>query len=77
VVGLVLVRRWGFIKRAYLDAVADCWRLRGHILAERARLEPLRQRSDWWMLRFLRKRFNRWDEILRLRKYGLPKVTAS
>jgi len=77
VVGLVLVRRWGFIKRAYLDAVADCWRLRGHILAERARLGPLRRRSDWWMLRFLRKRFNRWDEILRLRKYGLPKVTAS
>jgi GT2 family glycosyltransferase len=77
VAGLLLVRRWKFVKRAYLDAVADCWRLRGHIMAERRRLRPLRRRSDWWMLRFLRKRFNRWDEICRLRKFGPPKVTAS
>jgi len=77
VVGLLLVRRWSFIRRAYLRAVADCWRLRGHVLAERRRLRPLRRRSDWWMLRFLRKRFNRWDEICRLRKFGLPKVSTS
>ncbi len=28
-------------KRAYWDAVADCWRLRGHILAERRRIRQV------------------------------------
>jgi GT2 family glycosyltransferase len=72
---LVILRRWGFVKRAYLGAIADCWRLRKHILAERRRICQLRKRSDWWMLRFLRARLNRWDELQRLRRYGLPKVT--
>ena len=74
--GLIMVRRWGFVRRAYLGALADCWRLRGHIRAERRRLRPLRRRGDVAMLRFFKLRFNRWDEILRLRHLGLPKVTA-
>jgi GT2 family glycosyltransferase len=77
VVALLLVRRWGFVKRAYLDAVADCWRLRSHILAERKRVREFRRRSDWWMLRFLRWRPNRWDEVRRLRQFGGPKVTQN
>ena len=72
---LVLVRRWSFIRRAYLGAFADCWRLRHHIRAERKRIRQFRRRSDWWMLRFFRLRLNRWDELGRLRKRGLPKVT--
>ena len=76
VASLLLVRRWGFVKRAYLDAIVDCWRLRHHVLAERRRLRPLRKRSDGFLLRFLRGRFNRWDEVQRLRQYGVPKVTA-
>lgn len=75
IAGLLLVRRWGYVKRAYLDAVTDCWRLRRHIGAERARLRPLRRRGDWWMLRFFRLRLNRWDEICRLWKFGGPQVT--
>ena len=73
--GLLLVRRWSFVKRAYWDAVADCWRLREHILAERRRIRQFRRRGDLWMLRFLRWRLNRWDEIQRLRRFGVPKVT--
>jgi GT2 family glycosyltransferase len=76
VVGLLLVRRWSFIKRAYLEAFAGCFKLRAHIAAERNRLTTLRRRSDWQMLRFLRLRPNRWDEIANLRKHGLPKVSA-
>jgi GT2 family glycosyltransferase len=72
---LVLVRRWGFVRRAYWDAVADCWRLRGHIRTERRRIRQFRRRGDLWMLRFLRCRLNRWDEIQRVRRDGLPKVT--
>src|ERR1035438_7610113 len=39
VTALALVRRWGFVRRAYWDAVADCRRLRRHILAERRRIQ--------------------------------------
>ena len=72
---LVLVRRWSVVRRAYLAAFTDCWRLRRHILRERKRVQQFRKRSDWWMMRFLRPRPNRWDEILRLRRLGIPKVT--
>lgn len=75
VAALVLIRRGGFVKRAYWDAVADCWRLRGHILAERRRIRQFRRRGDFWMLRFLRWRLNRWDEVQRMRRFGVPKVT--
>jgi GT2 family glycosyltransferase len=74
-VSLVMVRRWSFVKRAYWGAVADCWRLRRHILAERRRIRQFRHRGDLWMLRFLRWHLNRWDEIQRLRRFGVPKVT--
>src|SRR5262249_13918774 len=63
VAALLLVRRWSFVRKAYLDAVLDCWRLRGHIAAERKRINGFRQRGDFWMLRFLRLRLNRWDEL--------------
>jgi GT2 family glycosyltransferase len=75
IASLVIVRRWGFVRRAYWDAVADCWRLREHILTERRRIRQFRRRGDMWMLRFLRWRFNRWDELQRLRQFGVPKVT--
>ena len=75
---LALVRRWSFIRRAYLGAFGDCWRLRRLIRAERRRVRQFRNRhSDWWMLRFLRLRLNRWDELVRLRRLGVPKVSAN
>jgi len=75
-VGLVLFRRWSFVKRAYLDAFASCWKLRAHVIAERRRIRGFRRRRDWEMLRFFRWRLSRWDELQNLRRYGLPKVTA-
>jgi GT2 family glycosyltransferase len=72
---LLLLRRWSFVKRAYWDAIADCWRLRRHVMAERRRIRQFRRRGDLWMLRFLRFRLNRWDEVQRLRQLGVPKVT--
>jgi GT2 family glycosyltransferase len=75
VAALALVRRWGFVRHAYWDAVADCWRLRRHILTERRRVRQFRRRGDLWMLRFLRWRLNRWYEIQRVRQFGVPKVT--
>jgi GT2 family glycosyltransferase len=76
IVGLVLVRRWGFIRRAYLQAFTESWRLRHHVAQQRGRISALRRRSDWWMLRFVRLRPNRWDELVRLFRFGFPNVTA-
>ena len=75
--GWILLRRWSFFKRTYLDAIADCWRLRHHIVSERRRIKTFRRKSDWWLLRFLGWRLNRWDEIQRVRRFGVPKVTKT
>ncbi len=72
----LLLRRWSFFRRAYWEAGIDLWRLRAHIRAERRYLGALRARGDLWMLRFLRLRLNRWDEMLRIRRMGLPRVTG-
>jgi len=70
----MLTRRWSHIRRAYGEALWDCWRLRRHILAERHRVRALRRHGDLWMLRFFCGRLNRWDELCRFRRFGLPKV---
>lgn len=75
-VSCLLVRRWSFVRRAYLDAFGGCWKLREHVRTERRRISRFRRRSDWQMLRFFRWRLNRWDEVQNLRRHGLPKVTA-
>ncbi len=75
-VGLLVFRRWSFVRRAYLEAIGDCWKLRRHIISERKRIEGFRRRSDWAMLRFFRWRLNRWDELRTLLRFGLPKITA-
>jgi len=74
-IALFLVRRWAFLKRSYIQAIADAWRLRTHILNQRQFVKSLRKKGDFWMLRFLRARPNRWEEILHVAKLGLPKVT--
>jgi GT2 family glycosyltransferase len=73
---LVLVRRWTFVRRAYFEAMADCWRLRGHLILKRRKIKELRKHGDFWMLRFLRLRANRWDEAQRVRRMGIPRITA-
>lgn len=77
VVSMCLVRRWSYFRRVYVEALRDCWRLRHHVLRERRRIAGFRQRGDFWMLRFLRLRPNRWYEVERMFRLGLPKVTPS
>lgn len=76
VAALILMRDRIFWKRAYWDAFADCWRLRGHIIEQRAFIRKYRRRSDWKMFRFLRLKLNRWGEWQNIRRHGLPKATA-
>jgi GT2 family glycosyltransferase len=75
-VSLVLVRRWSYVRKSYLSAVVDVWRMRHHVFQWRRRIHGFRKRGDFWMFRFLRLKPARWTEIERLFQYGLPKVDA-
>ena len=72
--GAVILRRWSFAKSSFWSVLHDCWRLRGHIRQERKRVATFRKHSDFWMMRFFKFRLNRWDEVKRALKYGLPRV---
>ena len=66
--GLLIVRRFSYFRKVCVYALRDCWRMRRHIFSERKRVAAFRKRSDFWMLRFLRLRLNRWDEVKRVFK---------
>ena len=74
VASLVLVRRWGYVRKAYLKAVTDCWRMRGHVAGWRDEIAGFRRRGDLEMLRFLRLRPNRWEEVRRVFQRGVPVI---
>jgi len=75
-VGLVLTWRWSYIRKSYLSAIIDAFRMHEHVRHWRRRIRGFRQRGDFWMLRFLRLKPARWAEVKRLFKYGPPKVDA-
>lgn len=74
IVWALLSRSWTFFKHAYLRAFVECWNLRGHVQQWRRMIASYRQRSDLFFLRFFRLRLNRYDELIRVFKLGLPKV---
>jgi GT2 family glycosyltransferase len=51
-VGMILVRRWSFFRRATLVPCSPVGSCAPTLGLKRKRLAALRQRSDWWMLRF-------------------------
>lgn len=71
-VGVILSRRWSFFKHTCLDVLAGCWRLRGHVLAERRYIRAHRKHGDFWMLKFFTFRLNRWGEFKHMLRLGLP-----
>lgn len=72
----VMVRRWSYIKKSYVLAVVDVWRMRKHVFEWRKRIHGFRKRGDLWMLRFLRLKPARWEDVKKLLKYGKPKIDA-
>jgi N-acetylglucosaminyl-diphospho-decaprenol L-rhamnosyltransferase len=77
VIGSLLARRFSFFYWSLLKPIADCWRLRGHILAERKKIHGFRQRGDLWILRrFFRFGFGRWMDVKRLFQFGV-KIDAA
>jgi GT2 family glycosyltransferase len=75
-VGAAILRRWSFMRASFWDAVLDCWRMRGKIREHRRVAATFRKRSDIAMLHFFRLKLNRWFEIKRLLRFGLPLVDA-
>ena len=73
---LVILRRWGHVKKAYISAVTETFKMRGHIFEWRRRIAGFRVRGDFFFLRFLRLKPTRWHEVTRLFKFGAPKVDA-
>ncbi len=65
-----------FARASFRSVLADCWRLRSHVMQERKRVASFRKRSDFWMLPLFRLRPNRWFEVTRLFKFGMPRVDA-
>ena len=75
-VSLALTRRWSYIRKSYLSAVIEAFRMHEHVGQWRRRIRGFRRRGDFWMLRFLRLRPSRWPEVKRFFKFGPPKVEA-
>lgn len=71
-VGAILARQISFVRWSLLKPLADCWRLRGHILKERRRIRSFRRRGDLWIMRrFFTLRFGRWMDVKRLLESGV------
>ena len=73
---LFLTWRWSHVRKAYISAVWDTFKIRRHIFEWRQRIAGFRRRGDFWMLRFLRLKPGRLDEVKKLLKFGPPKVDA-
>jgi GT2 family glycosyltransferase len=75
-VSLVLIRRWSYVRKSYWASVVEAFRMMKPVREWRRRIRGFRQRGDFWMLRFLRLKPGRWDEVKRLFAFGAPKVDA-
>ena len=70
---LLATRKWSNAKRGCFDSLIGFWKMRHNIRDWRRKVRALRRRSDFWMLRFLRFRFGRTDELKKMLKGGFPK----
>jgi GT2 family glycosyltransferase len=73
---LILVRRWSYVRKSYLSAIMDAFRMMPHVREWRRRIRGFRRRGDFWMLRFLRLKPSRWEEMVRLFRAGTPKIDS-
>ena len=76
-VSLLLVRRWSFVRKSYFGAVGEAFRMLKHVGDRRHCIRVFRQRGDFWMLRFLKLKPSRWEELKRIFSAGIPKVDVS
>src|SRR5262249_23296363 len=68
-----MTRSLSLAKQTCFSAIADCWRLRSHVLNQRRFIKGFRRHGDLWMLRYFRLGFGRWEEVQRILKSGFPR----
>ena len=59
---LVTTRNWTFVRNSYFRGIADAFRMMPHVREWRKKISGFRQRGDFWMMRFLRRRLSRWTK---------------
>ncbi len=65
--GVIVSRRLSFARWALLKPLAECWRLRRHVLDQRQRNRALRRHGDLWFVRhFFRFAFGRMTDLKNL-----------
>ena len=74
VVWLILSRQWQFVRKSYVEAILDVFRMRGQIREWRRQNRRIRKRGDFQMLRFIKLQPGRWVEVKHLFKLGMPKI---
>jgi GT2 family glycosyltransferase len=74
---LIMTRSWKVARQTSLDPLLDLWRMRGHVRAQRKFVRAMRLHGDFWMLRFFRLGFGRWNEIQKMLKRGFPKINRA
>jgi GT2 family glycosyltransferase len=72
--GAIMLRRWSFFTNTSWQALAVCWQLRDHWMEQRRRICGFRKCGDFFMIRFLSWRLNRWDAYAQILKLGLPNI---
>lgn len=70
---VVMTRSVSLATQTCFNAIVDCWRLRSHVLNQRRLIRGFRRHGDFWMLRFFRFGFGRWEEVERILKSGFPR----
>ena len=71
---LVATRNWKFVRNSYIRGIADAFRMMPHVMEWRKKIKGFRQRSDFWMLRFLSFKPARLGELGQVFTLGMPKV---
>ena len=65
--GAIISRQLAFVRWALFKPLAECWRLRHHILQQRKRIGAFRRHGDFWFLgHFFRFKFGRMTDLKNL-----------
>jgi hypothetical protein len=71
-----VTRKFHVAKAGSFDAITHFLTMGGHIGKQRRLIAGFRRRGDFWMLRFFRLGFGRWDEVRKILKAGFPQFKS-
>jgi GT2 family glycosyltransferase len=69
----LMTRSFSLARKSSLESLVSFWSLRSYIRQQRTFVSSFRRRGDFWMLKFFRLQFGRWDEMVKIVKGGFPR----